>query len=59
MTLCHLSLEINAFQEISDYSEDICISDQALFPSHIWTSDSIFIQRTTNARESLHAKFNP
>jgi hypothetical protein len=45
-------------KEFSDYLVDNYISDEGLFPPHIWASDKISSQRTTNAYESFHAKFN-
>lgn len=50
--------ENHAVQEFSDYLVDNYISDERLFPPHIWASDTISSQRTTNACESFHAKFN-
>ncbi|KAL4135073.1 hypothetical protein QTP88_006730 [Uroleucon formosanum] len=49
--------ENHAVHEFSDYLVDNYISD-GLFPPHIWASDTISSQRTTNACESFHAKFN-
>ncbi|KAF0706208.1 MULE domain-containing protein [Aphis craccivora] len=46
--------ENQAVQEFSDYY----ISDEGIFPPHIWASDTISSQRTTNACESFHGKFN-
>ncbi|KAF0770256.1 Uncharacterized protein FWK35_00007815 [Aphis craccivora] len=50
--------EKHAVQEFSDYLVDNYISDEGLFPPHIWASDMISSQKTTNACESFHAKFN-
>jgi hypothetical protein len=50
--------ENHAIQEFSDYLVDNYISDEGLFPPHIWASDTISSQRTTNACESFQAKFN-
>ncbi|KAL4142255.1 hypothetical protein QTP88_004750 [Uroleucon formosanum] len=50
--------ENHAVQEFSDYLVDNYISNEGLFPPHIWASDTISSQRTTNACESFHAKFN-
>jgi hypothetical protein len=50
--------KIHAVKEFSDYLVDNYISDEGLFPPHIWASNTISSQRTTNACESFHAKFN-
>ncbi|KAE9525596.1 hypothetical protein AGLY_014123 [Aphis glycines] len=50
--------ENHVVQEFSDYLVDNYISDEGLFPPHIWASDTISSQRITNACESFHAKFN-
>jgi hypothetical protein len=34
------------------------VSNEGLLPPQIWASDTIFSQRTINACESFHAKFN-
>jgi len=54
MILCQLSQKITLFKNLVDSY----ISDEGLFPTHIWALDTISSQRTTNACESFHAKFN-
>jgi hypothetical protein len=50
--------ENHTVKKFNDYLVDSYISDEGLFPSHIWVSDKISSQRSTNACESFHAKFN-
>ncbi|KAF0706152.1 Uncharacterized protein FWK35_00031893 [Aphis craccivora] len=56
---------LNAVEVVESYTDDFIdylvdnyISDEGLFPPHICASDTISSQRTTNACESFHAKFN-
>ena len=41
-----------------DYLVDTYISEDAKFPPIIWAQDTVDGERTTNACESFHAKFN-
>jgi len=59
------SMELAAIQplddkitQFSDYLVDTYISEDSMFPPHIWAEKSSSIQRTTNACESFHTKFN-
>jgi hypothetical protein len=44
--------------QFSDYIVFNYISEEAVFPPHIWASASNVSYRTTNACQSFHAKFN-
>lgn len=59
------SMELAALQplddkitQFSDYLVDTYISEDSIFPPHIWAEKSSSIHRTTNACESFHSKFN-
>lgn len=41
-----------------DYLVSTYISEDATFPPHIWAAHSSSLERTTNACESFHQKFN-
>lgn len=44
--------------EFCDYLVDTYISENSHFPPHIWAEHSSSLQRTTNACESFHSKYN-
>jgi hypothetical protein len=50
--------ENHTVKEFSDYLVDNYISDEGLFPPHIWASDKIYSQKTNNVCKSFLAKFN-
>lgn len=44
--------------EFSDYLVETYIAEDSLFPPSLWAEHSSSLQRTTNACESFHARFN-
>lgn len=44
--------------KFADYLVQTYISEDATFPPHIWAEHSSSLERTTNACESFHQKFN-
>lgn len=44
--------------KFTDYLVENYISEDSLFPPYIWAEKSASTQRTTNACESFHSKFN-
>ncbi|KAG8175700.1 hypothetical protein JTE90_007399 [Oedothorax gibbosus] len=42
----------------SDYLTDTYVAEEARFPPHIWASNTMDSDRTTNACESFHSHFN-
>ena len=55
---CRKFLKNEKLEIYIDYLVDTYISEDAKFPPFIWASDTIDGERTTNACESFHAKFN-
>lgn len=53
-----LPAEHQAVQQFADYLVDNYISEEADFPPEMWAENSSSLQRTTNACESFHSKFN-
>jgi hypothetical protein len=45
-------------EEFTDYILDNYISESSKFPPNIWSECSSSLQRTTNACEAFHSKFN-
>lgn len=48
----------NKLEKFCDYLTDNYITEDSLFPPHIWASSSASTSRTTNACESFHSRFN-
>lgn len=46
-----------AAEPFADYLVETYIAEDSLFPPHLWASDELSSERTTNACESFHSKF--
>lgn len=44
-------------QPFADYLVDTYVSQDSLFPPHLWASEEVTSERTTNACEAFHSKF--
>ena len=44
--------------KFSVYVTDVCISEEVLFPPVLWASPTVESERTTDACESFHSRFN-
>jgi hypothetical protein len=59
LDFCSISSQSSGFVAFSNYLLDTCIDVlQADFPPTTWEENSASSQRTTNAYEAFHAKFN-
>lgn len=45
-------------EEFADYLVENYISNDSLFPPNMWAANSSSLQRSTNACEAFHSKFN-
>lgn len=56
--LAEIKPENEKLTEFCDYLVDNYIGENSHFPPHIWAEHSPSLQRTTNACESFHSKYN-
>lgn len=56
--LAEIKPENEKLTEFCDYIVDNYISENSHFPPHVWAEHSASLQRTTNACESFHSKYN-